>query len=327
MLAELAKANSTDQGKSHVIYEACPDRTLHRVVSWRSDLDYVLQVMHKAPVSSEPFKFSSFMCDIWPPELYGKMLQYYPAVLKNITDVAPVPMRAPCHFHGHCGEGISIMTGCHDEFDLNFMLSTLKKTRSRTEEIEQIIRTWTRVLNVLNSEEFADLVWQKLNVLEKRETTQVRIINKLPTSQVDVIHSDSPYTIATVIFMFPNKRDEIFEYGTCLYSPKPEFIRSMSKPTNCSHKVGFFPNSAFMFRTVPGKVGDRFYYNPKRTAITFGKQTRRIYHEQDISFPSWHSTPFMQYNERCEVNWRKSLFLTFNCTKKCWEKWNEGKYS
>jgi len=323
LLKELAKSDSTGSSKKHVVYEACPDRSIHRINSWTSDLDHVLQVIRRAPILSEPFKFSSFMCDVWPPELYENMLKYYPLFLENTLNYTYPGGEAPCHFHGHCGGGVSNGKGCHIEFDLNNML-TLKQMRHKTGKMDQMVSTWSRVLNVLKSEEIADLIWQKLNVLEKRETRQIRIINKLPTTHIDRIHSDSPHTIASIIFMFPNMLDEVFEYGTCLYSPKPEYVRSMLNPSNCSHKVRFFPNSAFMFRTIPGKIGGKYYYNPKDKFVTLGKQTRKIYHSKDISFPSWHSTPSMQYNERCEVNWRRTLFLTFNCTKKCWAKWKEG---
>lgn len=324
LLAELAGGTPSDPRKNHVLYQACPDRLLHRVHSWTNDLDHVLQVMRNAPVQTEPFKFSSFMCDIWPPELYSDMLQYYPSIVEDMIDLKYPKGKSPCLFHSHC-EGVSNDKSCHTEFDLSDILALKNIYNNVT--LERIISTWTRVLNVLNSEEIADLLWQKLNVLEKRETKQIRIINKLPTPHSDVIHSDSPHTIATIIFMFPNALDEVFEYGTCLYSPRKEYKRSMSNPSNCSHQVRFFPNSAFMFRTVPGKVGGRFYYNPKYKDITFGKEVRTIYYNKNISFPSWHSTPLMQYNDKCEVKWRRSLFLTFNCTNRCWQKWKEGKYT
>jgi len=158
-------------------------------------------------------------------------------------------------------------------------------------QTEKVFATWNKVLNVLKSDTFADLLWRKLNVLEKRGTRQIRVINKLPTADIDAIHSDSPHTIATFVLMFPNKLDEVFEYGTCLYSPKPEFANSMLNPSNYSHKVRSFPNSAFVF-IVPGK----------------------LYRDKNISFPSWHSTPSLTHNSECKVSWRRTLFLTFKCT-------------
>lgn len=227
--------------------------------------------------------------------------------------------KAPCLFHGHCGSGISNKEGCHIEFNLNH-ISKLEKEQ-KIENLYEMISTWNRVLKVLNSVEIADLLWEKLEVLEKRQTRKIRLINKLPTTQVERIHSDSPHTIATIIFMFPNNLDEILEYGTCLFSPRSKYSRSIINATNCSHKVRFFPNSAFMFRTVPGRLGGRYQYDPKRKAITFGTQIRRIYRGKRVSFPSWHATPLIQYNRLCEVMWRKSLFLTFPCSGKCRKKW------
>lgn len=49
LLAELAGGTPSDPRKNHVLYQACPDRLLHRVHSWTNDLDHVLQVMRKAP--------------------------------------------------------------------------------------------------------------------------------------------------------------------------------------------------------------------------------------------------------------------------------------
>lgn len=147
-----------------------------------------------------------------------------------------------------------------------------------------MVSTWNRVLNVLKSDALADLLWEKLYVLEKRETRQIRVINKLPTARIDAIHSDSPH--AFFLFMFPSKLDEVFEYGTCLYSLKPEFTNSILNPSNCSHEVRFFPNSAFMFSTVPGKIGGKYYYNHKRKSVVFGKQIRKLYPDKEhfISF-------------------------------------------
>lgn len=323
MIQKLTKSNSMDPSQKHIRYEPCPERSTSRIKYWNSDLDHVLQVIRQGPILSEPFKFSSFLCDVWPPKLYKKMLKYYIPVGKSLNNFSYTLGNAPCYFKGHCGESISDEESCHKEFDLKNLFE-LRKIRERFENFELMMSTWTRVLNVLNSEEVADLLWQKLNVLEVRESRQLRLIHKLPTSYIDKIHSDSPHTIATIIFMFPNKLDEVFEYGTCFYSPKPDYMNSMLNPSNCSHKVRFFPNSAFMFRTVPGKIGGKYYFDPKRRAITFGRETRKLYRDKNISFPSWHATPSMQYNTKCEINWRRSLFLTFSCTGMCVKKWKGG---
>ena len=99
LLAELTGGSPSDPRKKYVLFQACPDRLLHRVHSWTNDLDHVLQVMRKAPVQTEPFKFSSFMCDIWPPELYSDMLQYYPSIVEDIIDLKYPKGKSPCLFH------------------------------------------------------------------------------------------------------------------------------------------------------------------------------------------------------------------------------------
>lgn len=326
LLEIAAKANPQDLYNSHTNYESCPDRTTNRVSHWISDLDHVLQVIRQAPVLSEPFKFTTYMCDIWPPDLYKDMMEYYLALQKSmkVNNFTYSVGGAPCRFYGHCGAGVSNNDGCHIEFDLNNVLK-LRKYQHESEDFAKMVSTWNRVLNVLKSDTLADLLWEKLDVLEKRETRQIRVINKLPTARIDTIHSDSPYTTATFVFMFPSKLDEVFEYGTCFYSPKPEFANSIFNPSNCSHKVRFFPNSAFMFRTVPGEIGGKYYYNHKKKSSAFGKQIRKLYRNKNISFPSWHATPSMTYNSECEVKWRRTLFLTFSCTGSCWEKWKEGR--
>ena len=326
LLEIAAKSYPQDLDRSQTKYEVCPNRLRNYVINWTSDLDHVLQVMRRAPVLSEPFNYTSFMCDIWPPELYTNMIKYYSLLQKSMkkNNFTHFLGKAPCHFYGHCGVGVSNEEGCHNEFDLSNIL-LLKEERHDWKHFGEMLSTWTRVFNVLKSDELADLLWQKLNVLEKREGRQIRVISKLPTTDIDAIHSDSPYTIATFVFMFPNKLDEVFEYGTCLYSPKPEFANSLIYPFECSHKVRFFPNSAFMFRTVPGKLGGKYYYNAKRKVIALGRETRKLYRDKEISFPSWHSTPSMKYNSDCVVSWRKTLFLTFNCTGTCWKKWKEGR--
>ena len=128
LLEPAAKANPQDLHKSHIIYEACPDRTTNRVSHWINDLDHVLQVIRQAPVLSEPFKFTSYMCDIWPPDLLKmcwNITQHYKKNMK-VNNFTYSVGRAPCRFYGHCGFGVSNNDGCHIEFDLNNVLKIKK---------------------------------------------------------------------------------------------------------------------------------------------------------------------------------------------------------
>ncbi|XRB17810.1 hypothetical protein RI054_16g76550 [Pseudoscourfieldia marina] len=308
-------------------YPLCPPITVVDRLEDSNDIEHVLRILREAPLQNEPFNYWLFACEVWPPLLYKKMQLYLP-LLHNVEEISnKKEIEQPCRFFGKCGSGIAVKRKCRREVHLDHFIRraeqsprSLLKSAKSLEVVQDAISTWKRVEIVLKSTALAELVWEKLGVLEQRNTVNVRLLASLPTKDPQLLHTDSPFTVASLIFPLPTSVEGEYEHGTCLHSAAT--IRERPK---CSHQVRFLPNSVAAFRTVPSHVGGTSYsrrdeYTGSR--VVGGAQTRHVYPSMNITRPSWHSAPSWKFNTACKVIWRNALFVTYPCEGLCKSRWS-----
>jgi hypothetical protein len=307
----------------------CPPRK--KLLNWTSDLDHVLQVLHAAPLLDEPYRFLTFMCDVWPEELHARMVHHLP---KLVGEGVKGLENGPCNFTEHCGNGIAFNGGCQLQLGIADMLKYSFPDAHRYWPTpvahREAMKTWRRVEEVLQSSKLWNAIWEKLHVLEARgPEAQSRLIYKLPTQPAQSVHTDSPNTVATMAFPITSSLDDVFQFGTCFHRHRGTHVAGMKMPRTdppCTHQTRHLPNSAFAFRTVPSHIGGTsskvkmdFFL---RKHLRGGTATKKQYRNLNVSYASWHRTPLMRYDSACNVKWRLVLFLTFPCEGDCRKKWS-----
>jgi len=290
-----------------------------------SDLDHVLDAIHRAPVLTEPFKFYAMVCNVWPPDLYELMLKYLPPVQR-------IQFPGETRFSPPCGSDVAHPSGS-GYLHIHHLLGRPSRNKHlvSTADIFKVwhldvknknaaLATWERVDKVLRAPKLKELLWKKLQVLEPGgDHIDTRLMHSLPSNEGSnaKVHTDSPNTVATMLFQTPTNldEDEVNTFGTCFHDSNG----------TCTHKLRFLPNTAVAMRTVPSKVQDARSMSHKKdifgAKLTGGIPSTEYYRGREVSFPSWHSAPVMKFTETCTLRWRRILFLTFVCRGQCFSRW------
>jgi hypothetical protein len=297
-------------------FESCPRPSRGDININHSDLEHLAEVLENAPVLTKPFKYWTFMCHVFPEQLYDDML-LYPLPLDIINEDIH---KGSCYSSHNCGRKGELLSadGCFKYVDLkNFKQLGPDSNFWAVTNSKMIYSTWVKVYDLLSSNELQKMLWKKLDVLEAYEgEVRVRFLQQIPLGG-GIPHTDAPNTAASFFFNLPSNLDEIFHFGTRYLSRDYNSKYSLMY----SHQVRYFPNSGYAFRTVPAGVGK--FYQPKRflkeNFFTEGKNTRIVYKEKNVTFPSWHNAP----PSNCTKRWRSTIFVTYPCLGKCRERWGK----
>mmetsp|Transcript_6730 Transcript_6730/g.22423 ORF Transcript_6730/g.22423 Transcript_6730/m.22423 type:complete len:406 (+) Transcript_6730:218-1435(+) len=308
-----------------VTYPSCGKPPL---TEWGSDLEYVMQRLQTANLETKPFSYHSLICDAWPPRLYEDMIAHWPPLEKlqhgNET----------CKKDKFCGKKIVERGACKKQFNIQHFFQRSSKDYVKVwSMISQAQKTWYRVKKVLEAPELQKLLWKKFDVLGERNETVVRLFAQYPHAKKRLkVHSDSPYTAATILFNMPShESSDTWRYGTCFHTAVSEVRHKDTgrivsskigdRGAPCTHRHRYLPNSAIVWRTVPSVVGgeasDRHDWFDKWNKG--GRTGADEFPGRNATHPSWHSEPLLKWDKKCSFVQRRLLVLTY--TNKLQNEW------
>jgi hypothetical protein len=309
LLKVLEKSVPSKVEETEITFQACPKQKKR---SKTSDIEHILGVLRDAPVFSVPFTFWTFLCHIFPIELYEEMIKY-PLPLTILNEVKN---NEPCYYEYSCPKNGTVLSvdGCLKNFDLKNLEGLGEHEQFlKFPNSKEIYNTWQKVNTLLTSTRIRELLWKKLKVLEAYEGgVRVRVFRQIPLNN-GLPHTDAPNTLASFFFNIPDSLNEVFEFGTRLLSP------NIGKNLSYTHQIRFLPNSAYAFRSVPAGVEKS--YKPKlflkEMYFMEGRGTKSAYIRENVTFPSWHDAPY----SNCTNRWRTTIFVTYPCLGSCRKKW------
>tara|TARA_B110000483_G_C18148805_1_gene524559 strand:+ start:308 stop:1585 length:1278 start_codon:yes stop_codon:yes gene_type:complete len=258
-------------------------------VDFETDLDYVLENFKRTETTSDPFEEIVYVCNVFPPELYEKMLSDFPLIAsmepteKGRCSEAGDWKLAKCKSYSAAGS---------NQFkDLRWKLSGYdvidpknRVEKSGFRDFESAKETWRRVEQILFSERFQNLVYDKLKLPEgwrdKMITGNVPTDFRLQTDKMGEngyaigVHPDTPKKLATMQFYFPglhggDEKKQESKYGTCVHTAKQfeERDRKNNNAAPCEKKFGFRHNSMYAF-----KVHETSYHSVEKTLEDAGER-------------------------------------------------------
>jgi len=308
-----------------VTYPLCGKPPLRE---WGSDLEYVMQRLQTANLETKPFSYHSLICDAWPPKLYEDIIAHWPPLDKLQRG------KETCKKDKVCGKKFVERGKCKKQFNIQqFLQASAKDYVKVWSRVSEAKKTWYRVKKVLEAPELQKLLWKKYDVLGDRKKTVVRIFNQYPHDERLKVHSDSPFTAATILFNMPSHESpDTWRYGTCFHTAVSE-VRNKDtgrivsaeigdRGAPCTHRHRYLPNSAIVWRTVPsvvrGEASDRMDWFDKWNK---GGQTGADeFPGRNATHPSWHSEPVLKWAKNCSFVQRRLLVLTYpNKLQNEWE--------
>ena len=279
----------------------CPDVARVNREDYETDLEYVLENFKRTETFSHPFQEIVYVCNAMPPELYERMKSDFPL----IQSMEPAE-------GGRCSNPGDWMlekcanysaAGSNQFYDMRWKLSgydvidpenSERLDKSGFRDFESAKETWKRVEQILFSERFQNLVYDKLKLPE--EFREKMVTNNVPTDfrlQTDKmgangyaigVHPDTPKKLATMQFYLPglhggDAKKQESKYGTCVHTAKQfeKRDRENNNAAQCERKFGFRENSFYAF-----KVHETSYHSVERVIDAGERNTLLVNWYRDV---------------------------------------------
>jgi len=279
----------------------CPDVARVNREDYETDLEYVLENFKRTETFSHPFEEIVYVCNAMPPELYKRMVYDFPL----IQSMEPAE-------GGRCSNPGDWMlekcanysaAGSNQFYDMRWKLSgydvidpenSERLDKSGFRDFESAKETWKRVEQILFSERFQNLVYDKLKLpeefREKMVTGNVPTDFRLQTDKMGAngyaigVHPDTPKKLATMQFYLPglhggDAKKQESKYGTCVHTAKQfeERDKENNNAAPCERKFGFRENSFYAF-----KVHETSYHSVERVIDAGERNTLLVNWYRDV---------------------------------------------
>lgn len=239
----------------------CADSPKLSRADFESDLEYVVENFKQSVSSSDPFDEIVYVCNVFPDELYEKIIEHFP----GIGSMTPTE-KGRCANEGdwkleECKSYSAAGSNAYAErrwklSGYDILQGTVNKDGFTN--FNSAKETWRRVEEILFSEKFQNAIYDKLRLPEEYREKMVK--GKIPTDfrlQTDKqgyaigVHPDTPKKLATMQFYFPsdeNAQESL--YGTCVHTVLQYENRDMNNnaAAPCEKKFGFRHNSMYAFK-------------------------------------------------------------------------------